>query len=251
MKRTFIILLLGLTAFTAYPQQSKVEKELNHEGKISFLRFNEEKLKRPLSEAGRLLSDSLGISNGNSLLLRKTQVDDLGFTHQSYNQYYRGIKVEHGIYAVHAKNNRIEYISGTYKKVDNVSTTPKLSPEEALNKALKIINAKTYKWENPLEERLLKEITGKIDTTYYPKGELVIIEDILQSNSRYRLAYKFNIYAEMPLSRKIYYIDAINGSLLYTEQLIKHANAPGTAQTRYSGARTVTRSYLINRDFLQ
>lgn len=243
MKKILTLLFIGIFFFS-YGQEKTDQVQYNKSGIISFLKFNEEKHKVPLSEVEKLLKDSLKISNANELILKKEEEDQFGYVHQHYKQYYKGIAVEYGGYAVHAKNGKIEYIAGNYKNIVSVNVTPVLSEEEAFHKALAIIKAKKYKWDNPDEEKLLKEITNNEEATYYPQGSLIIIKDVLQSDREYRLAYKFNIYAEMPLSRKFYYIDAINGSLLDMEEIIKHANAPGSGATRYSGMQSfVTDSY--------
>src|SRR5690606_28351291 len=81
------------------------------------------------------------------------------------------------------------------------------------------------------------------------------------------LAYKFDIYAVQPLSREYVYVDALDGKILMTDAIIKHAkgvfgdsSAPhnenavqnseatnlklalvnGTAATRYSGSKTIS-----------
>lgn len=238
MKIIFTLFFFCSIPFFAFSQVEGTQKELNKDGSIIYLKFNDDKQKKPLSEAATLLKDSLKIRNGNNLILSESKRDKLGYIHQYYNQYYKGVRIEYGKYAVHAKNDKIELIAGNYQEVYDVNITPKLTPQAALSSALKLIGAKKYKWENAEEERLLKTITGKKDTSYYPKGEIIIIKDLLQTNNQYRLAFRFQIYSEVPLSHKTYYIDALNGSLLYAEDLIKHLNAPGTADTRYSGTQT-------------
>lgn len=58
------------------------------------------------------------------------------------------------------------------------------------------------------------------------KGELV-------------LAYKFNIYAAEPLSRDYVYVNAQTGKVIQRDPVIKHAQAQGRADTRYSGTRLI------------
>lgn len=217
-----------------------IEKEYNANGTLAYLKFNEQKLKKSLDEADKLLKDSLKISEGNSLKFFEKKKDDLGYEHHYYKQYYNGIKVEYGVYAVHSKNNIIEYINGNFKQITELNTIPKISKEQALDYALKFINAKKYLWENANEERFLKQLNQNDSLTYFPKGELVIISEVLKGEGNYRLAYKFDIFAEKPYSHKIYYIDAENGTILDSEELIKHANVIGVADTRYSGTQTIT-----------
>ena len=74
--------------------------------------------------------------------------------------------------------------------------------------------------------------------TYYPKGELVIVqESVGDENSPAVLAYKFDIYSAEPLSRGNYYINASTGRLVLVDQTLKHVVGP--AATRYSGQRNI------------
>ena len=128
-----------------------------------------------------------------------------------------------------------------------------ISESKALELARARIGAQTYAWEDYSEklknttEPQLKEALQKDLAELYPKGELVIIKDFSIVNSaEVRLAYKFNIYATLPLSRSYVYIDAKDGHILLIDAIIKHledAPPPPTPSvltqvtTRYAGTR--------------
>ena len=99
------------------------------------------------------------------------------------------------------------------------------------------MNAEIYKWQIPEEEQWIKEY---FNDTYYPVGELVIVKDRLKTDSNYRLAYRFDIYAHKPMSRNYIWVDAITGDIIDVASRIMFDNAVGTAETRYSGPRTIT-----------
>lgn len=223
MKKNITIILLCLISLSVFGQDRFVRKEFNDNGSISFMRFGTDKKKLSSTEILGLLKDSLGVRDGNSLHLLKTVKDDLGFEHQYYDQYYQGVRVEYGKYSVHLKAGQIDYVTGNYQPVKGISAKPKLQKNAALASALKLIGATKYIWEDDKEQQDLKRISGKDSASYFPKGELTIIKDIFGRSEEYRLAYKFDIYALSPVSHKIYYIDANNGSLLYADELIKHA----------------------------
>jgi Zn-dependent metalloprotease len=145
--------------------------------------------------------------------------------------------VEGGEFSVHAVNDNIESVLGNFEPVGDVPVTASLSEKEALSSALKYIGADVYKWQIPEEEAWIKEY---YNDSYYPKGELVIVKDQLKTNSEYRLAYKFSIYAHEPMSSNYVWVDAINGEVIGIESRIHFSNATGTAATRYSGTRTIT-----------
>jgi hypothetical protein len=91
----------------------------------------------------------------------------------------------------------------------------------------------------PEEEALLKRQTNNPRASYYPQPELVYI--CPETNGRnYRLAYKFNIYADEPLYRADIYVDAMNGNILFENKKIHIADVTGTAVTAYSGTQMIT-----------
>ena len=80
--------------------------------------------------------------------------------------------------------------------------------------------------------------------TYYPQGELEIInQDASLTVVDLHLAWKFNIYAQTPLSRREIYVDAISGNVVFENDLIHHADSTGSANTGYSGTQTIITDY--------
>lgn len=239
MKQISIFLLLLLSAFMV-AQQPVLKRDIDKHGIVNFMVFDNKTLSIPFEQAKKLLNDSLKFRTDDDLVLLQETKDKLGFTRQFYEQHYKGIKVEHGLYGVHSKNGKIEYVGGEYKKVKNVNVIPSLSEKQALQKALNYIHANKYKWENPDEEKFIKFFKSNSAATNYPKGELLICKDALKTDSIYRLAYVFDIFAESPFSHKLYSIDAITGDVLNIRDLIFDANCTATAATRYSGTQTIT-----------
>jgi len=188
----------------------------------------------------------LKLRKEDDLVLLQETKDNLGFTRQFYEQRYKGIKVHHGLYGVHSRDGKIEYIGGEYKKVKNVIVVPSLSEKQALQKALDYIHASKYKWENQNEEKFIKFFKSDSAATYYPKGELLICKDVLKTDSIYRLSYVFDIFSESPFSHKRYYVDAITGDMLNMDDLIFDSNTTGTAATRYSGSQSITTDSYTN-----
>jgi bacillolysin len=134
----------------------------------------------------------------------------------------------------------------TFLTIDDLSLQPSLNEQQALGKALEEVNANTYKWELVREERRLQHLLrGNIGETgpytYRPQGELVIAPvqgDV--KNSRFRLAWKFDIYAQVPLSRQDVFVDAQNGEIIWKLDKLHSVDRVGTAVTGYSGTRTIT-----------
>jgi len=173
-------------------------------------------------------------------LLRST-TDALGYTNYRYQQTINGIPVEDAVYILHVKGGKVLAENGRWAKdyPNNLAAGATLSEAAALKSALNKIGAKEYKWQNAAEENYLKQETGDRNASYYPKGALVYYsagEDI--SAQDLRLAYKFDVYATTPLVHKQVFVDASNGAVLGTKDLIQPID--GSAQTAYSGTHSIS-----------
>ena len=70
-----------------------------------------------------------------------------------------------------------------------------------------------YAWEDKNFEEFLKKEKKDTNASFFPKGELVIVEkDMWSDKPMPRLAYKFNIYTIQPQSRANYYLPFRNSS---------------------------------------
>lgn len=167
------------------------------------------------------------------------EIDNLGFRHERFVQYYKGIKVENSDIRVHYKNDSVVSANGDYADVNGIEITPIITKEEAIEKAKNYVKAKKYIWENINETKWLQKITNDTTVTFYPNPQLVISKNYLNySDTGWYLAYKIDIYAIEPLRREYIYVNARTGEIINTDAIIKHVNA--TAATRYSGNRTIS-----------
>ncbi len=201
--------------------------------------------------------------------LISTEEDPVFGQLERYQQYYKGIKVEHARYYLHLKGKAIVSMNGEYIDVKKLNITPSITEQEALSIALKKIGAKKYMWEDPTAEAFAKKTEP--NGTYKPKGELVIVRNMDPSNRNIYLkpvlAYKFDIYAAEPVSRDYVYVDAHTGKVVLIDPIIKHARghehklyssdaksysvnstqsvkSTGNAETRYSGTRQIEAEYI-------
>ncbi len=241
-----LLLLGGLASTTAFAQDySRVKsQELREDGTPALVQFKADGNAYQLSNAPAALREQLGLSTDDQLLQLKTQADDAGFVHEKYQQYYKGIKVEHATYSVHARQGRVESMSGQFERVRGLNTTPSLDASTALNRALSFVGAKKYMWQDAGEEAYLKAQENDPSATYAPKGELVVVRDMRSANplkaGKPTLAWKFNVYAQQPVSRAFIYVDAHSGDVVFQDAIIKHAAATGSFATRYSGTQSST-----------
>ena len=238
-------LLLGGLTSTAFAQDfSRVQsKDLNDNGTPYLVQFRAEGNAYKLSEAGPLLRDQLQLSTEDQMVQTKTEADELGFVHEKYQQYYKGIKVEHATYSVHARQGVVQSISGQFEKVRGLNTTPSLNASAALQRAVQFVGAKEYMWQDAVEEAGLKKAENDPNASYKPKGELVVVRNLRTNNplqaGKATLAWKLNVYAKAPLSRAYIYVDAHTGDIVGQDNIIKHAAATATFATAYSGTRSL------------
>lgn len=185
----------------------------------------------PALKGLNILKDYLEIKDSNiTLVLSKSTKPYSGVVVDRYVEYYKNIKVEHGTYVITSKNGNISFMHGSiYKPETSISNIPILTENEALQKALSYIDAEVYMWQDTNAESTLKKNSKDTNATHRPKGSLVWIEDFNNPlrDKKLHLAYKFDIYAKKPMSRKLVYVNAIDGKILLEDAIIKHIAAKG------------------------
>ncbi len=178
-----------------------------------------------------------------SFQLIGSELDELGMTHFRFQQMADGIPLVNGIWIVHTINQQVVSMNG-----DLFDSVPKfnagLSETAALAAALSEIGAESYKWESASEEAHLKVEQNDPEATFYPKGQLVIVNrDPSLNDVNLTLAWMFDIYASEPMSRREIYIDANQGFVAFENDLIHHADSNGVAVTGYSGSQNIVADY--------
>lgn len=189
----------------------------------------------------RWLRHALNLEDLDGFEIRSSEEDGLGYVHHRLTQVYMGIPVEGGEYILHTRQGKITMANGDYFPLGQLDVQADLAEATALQLALAHVNAATYQWQSEIAESMLRTETGNPLATFYPKGELVLAPlhgGVNEDN--YRLAWKFDIYAQSPLSRSYVYIDAQNGNVIWERNRIHTVDVQGTAQTGYSGVRAIT-----------
>jgi len=190
------------------------------------------------------LRKALSMTAQDQLLPVRTETDALGFTHAEYQQYHQGVPVEYAKYRFHSRNGMVESMNGEYYPDATVSVSPAITSQQAIQSAMDETGASVYKWELVQEEEELKYLTGSQGSTYYPQPRLVIVaENGDYSNRNFRLAWKMDIYAHAPMSRQWVYVDAQTGKVILKTNRIHTVDAPGTAQTAFSGSRGIVADF--------
>ena len=253
-------LIMLLIAGQVSAQEFVSKRNIDTNGRVDLITFNGG-LSAKSTNINEILKQSLNLDSRATLQSIKTELDpSSSFVDEKFQLYYDGIKVQYVVYTTHSQKGKMESLSGNMFPITDVTTQPTLSASSALNSAIKHTGAEKYMWDNA---EYVKDNNYK-----KPEGELVLIP-IEQNDGSFKLllAYKFDIYAAQPLSREYVYVDALDGKILLTDAIIKHAKGifadgssahnenieqnseatnlklalvNGTAATRYSGSKTIS-----------
>lgn len=167
-------------------------------------------------------------------LLIKQSIDELGYTHEQYQQYYNGLPVIGCTYAIQIKGKNVESVNGEFGEIKNSDIHASLSEKDIF-----FIAQEEFKKQNIIE----KENSDVMLNIKYK--ELVWCKDIMDKESEYQLSYKVHLYSsDNSIESYYYYLDASNGNLLMIENINCHLNTPTNVPTMYSGTKgIVTDSY--------
>ncbi|MFZ4106313.1 M4 family metallopeptidase [Flavobacterium sp.] len=244
MKKAILYLSLSLFSFQISIGQSNKSVKDN-EPIQTIIEFE-----NPLPKADALAKFKVQnkLDKFNSYVSTYSNLDETGRKHERLQQFYKGIKIEFGVVITHSINNEVYMINGEVYNASTINTIPSLSSEQAFNIILNSKNNTQYLWDSP-EDALAMNYKK-------PTGELLILPNV--TTGAINLAYKFDIYTTQPLARDEIYIDAQNGTTLYSNPIIKHAHdivrkpinlnesmevtasVTGTANnTKYSGSRNI------------
>ncbi|KQW96151.1 M4 family metallopeptidase [Flavobacterium sp. Root420] len=230
---TTVFLAFSLTVSAQQTDKRVSKKDLSENGLPSSITFNDKSTYKG-SDSQKVFKEQLGLKDSQSFSKIRIESDKEGFTHEKFQLYEQGIKVEFANYTLHSKGGKLVSMNGEFYAFENVNTTPKLSNQAAFDKAIAYTGAKQYLWETP-------EDAAAMDYEK-PIGELVLLPSMedqgqLRKSDKVRLAYKFDIYATNPLSRGDLYIDAETGKALFYNATIKHLGEHSHGRSNVSGAK--------------
>ena len=217
-KHVFSVGLIMLLIGGQISAQDFVSKRnIDTNGRVDLITFTGG-LSSKSANTDNILKQSLGLDSRSTLQSIKMELDPLSsFVDEKFQLYYDGIKVQYVVYTLHSTEGKMQSLSGDIFPINDVTTKPSLNAGTAFNYAIKHTGAQKYMWE---DAEYLKE-----NSYQKPQGELVLVP-IEQNDGSFKLllAYKFDIYAAQPLSREYVYVDALDGKVLLTDAIIKHAS---------------------------
>jgi bacillolysin len=228
MKRLFTFLLLFAFLCTTTFGQKYEKQNVDRNGNPTFVKFDTKAKTFSKTETKAVLSSMFNMTKNEEYKSVRSEKDQIGYSHERFQQYFKGIRVEYGVYIVHSRNGAIKSLGGDYKLIKDINTTPSLSSELATEKAYAFVNAQQYVTDNT-DNAAPELVIVAHDYDKHPKDVYKMV-----------LAYKIDVYASKPLSRDYIYVNAHNGEIVHTNAIIKTAVETGSADTRYSGTKTIT-----------
>ncbi len=258
MKKKYLLIVCVLLVWINGVQSQVVSKVLDQNNqKIKEIAQNVDNAGWVyLKKEKKLVSDDIfvkykeafGLTKSDEMVKVKTKTDDLGFKHITYQQYYKGLKVENFTYLVHEKDGIAEIANGELLEDLDIEITPILSPEKSFEIAL--TNFKSDKWAWQDENWVSEKQDDKGNSTGKPIGELMIISHAIDNKNKGVLVYRFDMLSFEPYFQYAIYINANNGAVEKMNSLSKQAS--GTVYTLYNGTQNLTTEYrgLPNWDFI-
>ena len=137
-----------------------------------------------------------------------TLTDELGQTHYRAQHFFQGIPAELSTLILHEKNGQLLSINGDLVPESSFQGKAILSAEQCREKALQFMPATLYYWQDEGQNSILRQLSGKQDTSYFPKGTKVYCPQGFLLENKHKLAWKFDIYASEPLGGKSVFVDA-------------------------------------------
>jgi Zn-dependent metalloprotease len=184
-----------------------------------------------------------GLGPADRMELLRVDQDELGFSHHRFQLFHGAYPVEGAIYLIHSRQGRAESSNGYLPAPPALPASQQaLSAAQARQIALAHLAAARYAWEDAAAEAQLRRISGNPATSFYPQPELLIADADFnpQTPEAWRLAWKVDVYALQPLTRQWIYVDARSGEVFKSLETLHSDNAPGIAETRYHGTRSIT-----------
>ena len=210
--------LFSLSSFAQNTDKRVNEKTSGENGQPNMISFNGNSNYKS-ADSKQIFQDQLGLKQNQNFSRIRIEADPAGFTHEKFQLFHEGVKVEFATYTLHSQNGKLASMSGEFYDIKDVNMKPSLSADAAFKRALNYTGAKSYMWENQADATAMDYKK--------PQGELVLLpsmkeQGLKRSTDNLRLAYKFDIYATNPMTRGDLYIDAITGEKLFYNATIKH-----------------------------
>lgn len=163
-----------------------------------------------------LLMQAIDVDVEPEIKLINKKVDQQGFTHQKYQQYHNGIKVMGGVQTLHAFRGINYKITGAFISVDQVSSIPAISSNNAQTTAI-------------------ADQAGNLKRFTVLESQPELLYYFHQGDDKVYLCYKVDVYIQDPVSRVDVYVDASNGKIIEKIDKIHTIDMDLEGMSKYNG----------------
>ncbi|MCC6754510.1 MAG: M4 family metallopeptidase [Saprospiraceae bacterium] len=210
---------------------AQVYRQSNIESHLRPASHTWQDLSNKLPDAEAHLADqrnAFAVPADNALQLVANSSYGSGLDHLKYQHHYKGLEVVGSEWMVHVRDHRVVSANGNLPFAIELDVTTSMAAEDAIRTALV---SQSPGGEQP-----------QLHAEQPPVARLVIIDAAYPEQSgQFHLAYQVDIYSTSPLAKRRYYIDACNGEVLLSHDLLMSCfGADGTGETLYHGLRTLS-----------
>jgi Zn-dependent metalloprotease len=170
MKTNLLIITMGLlfSSFYVNAQHNLEILDSLPDGTLQYANVLSKIKSATTEDSKSFLKKILKTEKGIDFYLYSAQTDNIGMTHEKYQQIYHGIKVAFCEYIVHKdKDGYIVSVNGHYGKLpQNITRTPKLSFDSALEAGMKKKKLKNIMVYQLQEEKRIEAFTPQRTDKY-------------------------------------------------------------------------------------
>lgn len=227
MKKTIITCaLMALVAISANAQD-KTESVFKYDkyGNIESVLFSKnDREYENLKSVDVFFKNILKVKTNNTFVMNRNVILEKG--HETYEQFYKGIKVEDAGYTFHYdEDGHIKYAHGNYVDISSLDINPSISKDDAAKAFAKFKGLAPDSITQSSTELIIKRIRG-----VHP-AEIPL------------LVYKVTIEVKNVCVMEYGYVDAKTGDVEDSESYIYDIATTGTFYTKYYGTKYATANY--------
>ena len=136
LQKGIYLIIFSFSTFTLFAQEGdkNVLKKITNEKGIPTLITFTSKSTYKTSDYQQLFKDQLGIKGNSNFTKIKSEIDKLGISHEKFQLFHNGIKVEFATYTLHSAAGKLSSMNGEFYKTDLLNAIPTLSKTKHLRK---------------------------------------------------------------------------------------------------------------------
>lgn len=234
--KTVIVTAITLLSVMAFGQQNTVgqlnlDNFLKNKQKIRvvngsvYANFAEQKV--TAQEIAGNLNSLLKLDKNHTFVQFLQREDEIGFTHTSYQEFYKEYAVDGCIIMFHEKDGLLKSVNGNVAALKGIDAAINITDSQAIEIAKANLGVREVFRESTVQ-------------TVFAKN---------QNDKRFYLTKKVRIESFAPLLRYDVFIDANTGKILKKISLIYNTDVTATAQTNFYGLQSIVCDSIRNGEY--